>query len=127
MRFSRDCDACDGDGQCEFCSVEFHLSAKCVTDQTLDVTSRDLYSADATVTPVDFGADSSGADSGEQRLSFHYSDKEKDIYCRVSDNFSVMKDAFLFYFNLVGVLLFFFLVSNFVCCLFFFFFFFGEL
>ncbi|RID44161.1 hypothetical protein BRARA_I00976 [Brassica rapa] len=67
MRFSRDCDACDGDGQCEFCSVEFHLSAKCVTDQTLDVTSRDLYSADATVTPVDFGADSSGADSGEQR------------------------------------------------------------
>ncbi|CAF2038090.1 unnamed protein product [Brassica napus] len=69
MRFSRDCDACDGDGQCEFCSVEFHLSAKCVTDQTLDVTSRDLYSADATVTPVDFGVDSSGvADSGEQRL-----------------------------------------------------------
>ncbi|CDY37227.1 BnaA09g08480D [Brassica napus] len=68
MRFSRDCDACDGDGQCEFCSVEFHLSAKCVTDQTLDVTSRDLYSADATVTPVDFGVDSSGvADSGEQR------------------------------------------------------------
>ena len=65
MRFSRDCDACDGDGQCEFCSVEFHLRAKCVTDQTLDVTSRDLYSADATVTPVDFGLDSS--DSGEQR------------------------------------------------------------
>ncbi|XP_050133197.1 subtilisin-like protease SBT4.2 [Malus sylvestris] len=25
MRFSYDCDACDGDGQCEFCSVEFHL------------------------------------------------------------------------------------------------------
>nr|VDC96046.1 unnamed protein product [Brassica rapa] len=66
MRFSRDCDACDGDGQCEFCSVEFRLSAKCVTDQTLDVTSKDLYSADPTVTPVDFG-DSSGADSSEQR------------------------------------------------------------
>ncbi|KAG2303137.1 hypothetical protein Bca52824_031788 [Brassica carinata] len=67
MRFSRDCDACDGDGQCEFCSVEFHLSAKCLTDQTLDVTSRDLYSADATVTPVGFGVDSSVTDSGEQR------------------------------------------------------------
>ncbi|KAM3339124.1 DNA-directed RNA polymerases II, IV and V subunit 3-like [Capsicum galapagoense] len=26
MRFSRDGDACDGDGQCEYCSVEFHLS-----------------------------------------------------------------------------------------------------
>ncbi|KAF3638369.1 DNA-directed RNA polymerases II, IV and V subunit 3, partial [Capsicum annuum] len=25
MRFSRDCDACDGDGQCEYCSVEFYL------------------------------------------------------------------------------------------------------
>ncbi|KAB2636009.1 DNA-directed RNA polymerases II, IV and V subunit 3-like [Pyrus ussuriensis x Pyrus communis] len=42
MRFSRDCDACDGDGQCEFCSVEFHLHAKCHSDQTLDVTSKDL-------------------------------------------------------------------------------------
>lgn len=72
MRFSRDCDACDGDGQCEFCSVEFHLRAKCITDQTLDVTSRDLYSADPTVTTVDFGLDSSGADSSEQRyLPFH--------------------------------------------------------
>ncbi|VVA99247.1 unnamed protein product [Arabis nemorensis] len=67
MRFSRDCDACDGDGQCEFCSVEFQLSAKCVTDQTLDVTSRDLYSADPTVTPVDFTIDSSASDSSEQR------------------------------------------------------------
>ncbi|GAB4852937.1 DNA-directed RNA polymerases II, IV and V subunit 3 [Ancistrocladus abbreviatus] len=28
MRFSRDCDACDGDGQCEYCSVEFHLRAR---------------------------------------------------------------------------------------------------
>ncbi|PHT47763.1 DNA-directed RNA polymerase II subunit RPB3 [Capsicum baccatum] len=24
MRFSRDCDACDGDGQCEYCSVELN-------------------------------------------------------------------------------------------------------
>ncbi|OIV94210.1 hypothetical protein TanjilG_28149 [Lupinus angustifolius] len=54
MRFSRDCDACDGDGQCEFCSVEFHLRVKCMTDQTLDVTSKDLISSDHTVTPVDF-------------------------------------------------------------------------
>nr|XP_043628147.1 DNA-directed RNA polymerases II, IV and V subunit 3-like [Erigeron canadensis] len=54
MRFSRDCDACDGDGQCEFCSVEFHLRAKCINDQTLDVTSKDLYSSDHTVVPVDF-------------------------------------------------------------------------
>ncbi|KAL5562442.1 hypothetical protein UlMin_032189 [Ulmus minor] len=54
MRFSRDCDACDGDGQCEFCSVEFHLRAKCISDQTLDVTSKDLYSSDHNVVPVDF-------------------------------------------------------------------------
>lgn len=54
MRFSRDCDACDGDGQCEFCSVEFHLRVKCMTDSTLDVTSKDLYSSDHTVVPVDF-------------------------------------------------------------------------
>lgn len=66
MRFSRDCDACDGDGQCEFCSVEFHLRAKCLTDHTLDVTSKDLYSSDHTVVPVDF-SDSSGFDSSEQR------------------------------------------------------------
>ncbi|GAV81673.1 RNA_pol_A_bac domain-containing protein/RNA_pol_L domain-containing protein [Cephalotus follicularis] len=66
MRFSRDCDACDGDGQCEFCSVEFHLRAKCLTDQTLDVTSKDLYSSDHTVVPVDF-SDSAGYDVPEQR------------------------------------------------------------
>lgn len=54
MRFSRDCDACDGDGQCEYCSVEFHLRAKCIGDQTLDVTSKDLLSSDHTVTPIDF-------------------------------------------------------------------------
>ncbi|KAL4353358.1 hypothetical protein GQ457_06G002860 [Hibiscus cannabinus] len=66
MRFSRDCDACDGDGQCEFCSVEFHLRAKCMSDQTLDVTSNDLYSSDHTVVPVNF-TDSAGYDSSEQR------------------------------------------------------------
>ncbi|KAJ7946089.1 putative DNA-directed RNA polymerase II subunit [Quillaja saponaria] len=66
MRFSRDCDACDGDGQCEFCSVEFHLRAKCISDQTLDVTSKDLYSPDHTVVPVDF-SDPSGEESSEQR------------------------------------------------------------
>ncbi|KAM3379195.1 hypothetical protein P3S68_011609 [Capsicum galapagoense] len=26
MRFSRDSDTCDGDRQCEYCSVEFYLS-----------------------------------------------------------------------------------------------------
>lgn len=66
MRFSRDCDACDGDGQCEFCSVEFHLRAKCISDQTLDVTSKDLYTADHTVVPVDF-SDPAADDSGDQR------------------------------------------------------------
>ncbi|XP_009335010.2 DNA-directed RNA polymerases II, IV and V subunit 3 [Pyrus x bretschneideri] len=66
MRFSRDCDACDGDGQCEFCSVEFHLRAKCHSDQTLDVTSKDLLSSDHTVVPVDF-SDSSGLESSEQK------------------------------------------------------------
>ncbi|KAG5526424.1 hypothetical protein RHGRI_032636 [Rhododendron griersonianum] len=54
MRFARDCDACDGDGQCEFCSVEFHLRAKCINDQTLDVTSKELISSDHTVVPVEY-------------------------------------------------------------------------
>ncbi|PSS26118.1 DNA-directed RNA polymerases II, IV and V subunit 3 like [Actinidia chinensis var. chinensis] len=67
MRFSRDCDACDGDGQCEFCSVEFHLRAKCINDQTLDVTSKDLYSSDHTVVPVDFSDSGSAMDTPEQR------------------------------------------------------------
>ncbi|KAK7400737.1 hypothetical protein VNO78_12028 [Psophocarpus tetragonolobus] len=66
MRFSRDCDACDGDGQCEFCSVEFHLRVKCMTDQTLDVTSKDLYSSDPSVIPVDF-SDPSATESSENR------------------------------------------------------------
>lgn len=65
MRFSRDCDACDGDGQCEYCSVEFHLRAKCISDQTLDVTSKDLLSSDHTVTPVDFSE--SPSDDAENR------------------------------------------------------------
>ncbi|CAD6219927.1 unnamed protein product [Miscanthus lutarioriparius] len=47
MRFSRDCDACDGDGSCEYCSVEFHLAARATdSDQTLEVTSNDLRSMD---------------------------------------------------------------------------------
>lgn len=71
MRFSRDCDACDGDGQCEFCSVEFHLRAKCINDQTLDVTSKDLYSSDHTVVPVDFSDTGSGFENNEdQRYVF---------------------------------------------------------
>ncbi|KAJ3708578.1 hypothetical protein LUZ61_012283 [Rhynchospora tenuis] len=53
MRFARDCDSCDGDGQCEFCSVEFRLHAKCESDHTLDVTSADLRSDDPRVIPVD--------------------------------------------------------------------------
>ncbi|MFS7920125.1 putative DNA-directed RNA polymerase [Helianthus anomalus] len=67
MRFSRDCDACDGDGQCEFCSVEFHLRAKCINDQTLDVTSKDLYSSDHTVVPVDFSDPGSGFENPEDQ------------------------------------------------------------
>ncbi|XP_047341455.1 DNA-directed RNA polymerases II, IV and V subunit 3-like [Impatiens glandulifera] len=67
MRFSRDCDACDGDGQCEFCSVEFHLRAKCINDQTLDVTSKDLYSSDHTVVPVDFSDSSSAYGTTENK------------------------------------------------------------
>ncbi|RAL40158.1 unnamed protein product [Cuscuta campestris] len=60
MRFSRDCDACDGDGQCEYCSVEFYLRVKCLADQTLDVTSKDLLSSDHTVVPVDYSDSASG-------------------------------------------------------------------
>ncbi|CAM6088446.1 unnamed protein product [Calypogeia fissa] len=53
MRLSRDCDACDGDGSCMYCSVEFTLNVKCTSDQTLDVTSHDLISSDPSVVPVD--------------------------------------------------------------------------
>ncbi|KAJ1288588.1 hypothetical protein BS78_02G099200 [Paspalum vaginatum] len=53
MRFSRDCDACDGDGSCEYCSVEFHLAARAESDHTLEVTSNDLRSNDPKVCPVD--------------------------------------------------------------------------
>ncbi|KAL5707065.1 DNA-directed RNA polymerases II [Ranunculus cassubicifolius] len=69
MRFSRDCDACDGDGQCEYCSVEFHLDVRCDGDQTLDVTSGDLLSSDPTVVPVDVAARSSSSayDASENR------------------------------------------------------------
>ncbi|GAB2291697.1 DNA-directed RNA polymerases II, IV and V subunit 3 [Dionaea muscipula] len=54
MRFSRDCDACDGDGQCDYCSVEFHLHARCIVDQTMDVTSKDLLNPDFGVRPVEY-------------------------------------------------------------------------
>ncbi|KAF5183958.1 Dna-directed rna polymerase subunit d [Thalictrum thalictroides] len=69
MRFSRDCDACDGDGQCEHCSVEFHLDVRCDQDQTLDVTSADLMSTDPSVLPVDVAAksNSSAYDASENR------------------------------------------------------------
>ncbi|KAK4477017.1 hypothetical protein RD792_016219 [Penstemon davidsonii] len=63
MRFSRDCDACDGDGQCEFCSVEFHLRAKCINDQTLEVASKDLISSDHTVIPVDYPDSATGEEN----------------------------------------------------------------
>lgn len=71
MRFSRDCDACDGDGQCEFCSVEFHLRAKCITDETLDVTSKDLISSDHTVVPVDF-SDSTSNDPADKKYLYFF-------------------------------------------------------
>eukprot|EP00250_Pteridium_aquilinum_P023984 c2808_g1_i1 orf=497-1477(-) len=56
MKFSRDCDACDGDGKCEYCSVEFTLNVKCTSDQTLDVTSHDLVATEQQhpVYPVGF-------------------------------------------------------------------------
>ncbi|KAL5053584.1 hypothetical protein RYX36_034266 [Vicia faba] len=54
--------------ECEYCSVEFHLRVKCMTDQTLDVTSKDLYSYDHTVVPVDFsGGDPSSVESADGR------------------------------------------------------------
>lgn len=97
MRFSRDCDACDGDGQCEFCSVEFHLRAKCHSDQTLDVTSKDLYSSDHSVVPVDF-VDPAGYDStDQQRLIFFFK-----VILTIKFIFSNL-EIFLFY-NLVMLL-----------------------
>ncbi|PWZ39762.1 DNA-directed RNA polymerases II, IV and V subunit 3 [Zea mays] len=83
MRFSRDCDACDGDGSCEYCSVEFHLSVHATdSDQTLEVTSNDLRSMDPKVCPVDQarayqhalgGTDPFGANaSNENRQVIHH-------------------------------------------------------
>ncbi|XP_020593275.1 DNA-directed RNA polymerases II, IV and V subunit 3-like [Phalaenopsis equestris] len=65
MRFSRDCDACDGDGQCEYCSVEFHLNVRCDSDQTLDVTSNDLRSTEPRVVPVDVAARTLASETGD--------------------------------------------------------------
>ncbi|EMS46394.1 DNA-directed RNA polymerase II subunit RPB3-A [Triticum urartu] len=59
MRFSRDCDACDGDGSCEDCSIE-----------TLEVTAMDLRSTDPKVCPVD-QADAAG-DSRQVDRALHY-------------------------------------------------------
>ena len=76
MRFARDCDACDGDGPCSYCSVEFHLSVRCDSDQTLDVTSADLQCLDPRFLPVDvaqraIAAESAGGyDTPEQRSYF---------------------------------------------------------
>jgi DNA-directed RNA polymerase II subunit RPB3 len=54
MRFSCDCDACNSNRSCEYCSVKFHL-AVCATEseQTLEVTSNDLRSTDPKECPVD--------------------------------------------------------------------------
>ncbi|KAK5835168.1 hypothetical protein PVK06_010854 [Gossypium arboreum] len=39
MRFLRDYDACDSDRQCEFCSIEFHLRANCMSSISVDFTN----------------------------------------------------------------------------------------
>ncbi|CAA6667242.1 unnamed protein product [Spirodela intermedia] len=73
MRFSRDCDACDGDGECPYCSIEFQLNVRCDSDQTLDVTSADLHCHDHRFLPVDvaqraLAAEAAGGyDAPEQR------------------------------------------------------------
>ncbi|CAD5181818.1 unnamed protein product [Musa acuminata subsp. malaccensis] len=67
VRFSRDCDACDGDGFCEFCSVEFFLSVRSDSDHTLDVTSADLHTTNPRVCPVDVAA--KAPSSTEQKYS----------------------------------------------------------
>uniref|UniRef100_A0A453T734 DNA-directed RNA polymerase RpoA/D/Rpb3-type domain-containing protein n=1 Tax=Aegilops tauschii subsp. strangulata TaxID=200361 RepID=A0A453T734_AEGTS len=71
MRLSRDCDACDGDGSCEYCSVEFHLAARATdSGQTLEVTAMDLRSTDPKVCPVD-QADAAG-DHRQVDRALHY-------------------------------------------------------
>lgn len=42
MKYSRDCDQCDGDGPCPYCAVEFALNVKCTGDETLEVSTADL-------------------------------------------------------------------------------------
>lgn len=55
MKYSRDCEECDGDGPCHACAVEFNLHVKCTGDETLDVTSFDLIPSDpgGACVPVD--------------------------------------------------------------------------
>lgn len=44
MLYARDCDACDGDDNCERCTVEFNLDIKCTGDENIDITAADLIS-----------------------------------------------------------------------------------
>eukprot|EP00033_Pygsuia_biforma_P001593 GCRY01001794.1.p1 GENE.GCRY01001794.1~~GCRY01001794.1.p1 ORF type:complete len:303 (+),score=39.05 GCRY01001794.1:194-1102(+) len=49
FEYTRDCSCQD---RCAYCSVEFNLNILCTDDTTLNVTSRDLQSADAEISPV---------------------------------------------------------------------------
>jgi DNA-directed RNA polymerase II subunit RPB3 len=56
MVYGRDCDVCDGDTACPYCSIEFTLDVRCEGDSTLDVTTFDLQSSDPLVEPADVAA-----------------------------------------------------------------------
>ncbi|RYR14160.1 hypothetical protein Ahy_B04g070772 isoform C [Arachis hypogaea] len=92
MRFSRDCDACDGDGQCEFCSVEFHLMAVCRNDETQDVTSSDLISSDHTVVPVDYSESAASIDEFRGGITIVKLRKGQEVKLRAIARKGIGKD-----------------------------------
>ncbi|CAI5928270.1 unnamed protein product [Closterium sp. NIES-65] len=97
MKFSRDCDACDGDGPCEYCAVEFTLNVKCTGDETLDVTTHDLIpsssdDSDDAVLPVDCTRRIEGEDGEEKGIVILKLRKGQEIRLRAIARKGLGKD-----------------------------------
>lgn len=72
MKYSRDCDACDGDGPCPYCAVEFTLHVKNTNSEAyIPVSSKDLRSSSERCVPVDCRPTSE--DGPPERYKFDFS------------------------------------------------------